>query len=269
MWDDHVDPGIAHRARFDQGEHGPDVRVRLTPDVLPGARPKRVVERRLRRIDEEVDGLRLLHPEQVRGLLHALLPHREGLLGERVRPLVPVKADERARDRLPGEPGIRVEDADRGALHRGAGHRGDPPARDDRRVRHEVAVRRLRPAAAQGQGTAAGRDRDLVDERPERRRERDEQLDALDRAADRHRLDERHARPEDGARRRGAKRDIGGLDGEHTRPEHESERNGDRDYRAQRAGRGHGVPSAHAIPAIRRIPRPFVCAPRRPVRLSA
>ena len=55
--------------------------------------------------------------------------------------------------------------------------------------------------------------------------------------------------------------------------EQEAQRGGDRQRqpapRAPAADPAHGLPVAQAIAGIRRIPRPFVVAPRSPVRDSA
>ena len=60
-----------------QGERGPDARGGLAADVLARAGSQGGVERRLGRVDEEVDGIRLPNAQQVGRLADALLPHRE------------------------------------------------------------------------------------------------------------------------------------------------------------------------------------------------
>ena len=77
MGDHDAHPRVVDVVRRDQGEERPDLGQCLAADVLPGARPQRVVEGLLVGVDVEVDGLGLGHLEERLGLGHAALADRQ------------------------------------------------------------------------------------------------------------------------------------------------------------------------------------------------
>ena len=259
---DRVHPAGVDVVRDDVREHRPDVGVSLAPDVLAGPRPERVVERVLVGIDEEVDRLGLGDPEEGRRLLDPLLADLERPTTEGIRALVPVDPNDRTGDRLPVEPGVRVEDRRLGA----EGHRaiagGGPPASGEPGVRDEVAVL-LRERRRQGRRLTARGRRDLHRDVAEGAGRRPQQLDPSEVARRRERLLERDPGPVCRARRRGPERRLGGpyADRAGDRRDHEC------DHADRRSDRPHFV--AQARPARRRIPSPLSVAPRSPSRARA
>ena len=137
--DDVLDPWVVDGGRRDVGKQGPDLGIRLAADVLPGARPERVVEGVPIGVDEKVDRLGLSDPEQLRGLLDLPLADSQGALAEFATAVVPVDTDDVAVDRLPVEPLIGDDTA---SLRSDAGEAidRDPPPDTDRGVREDVGI---------------------------------------------------------------------------------------------------------------------------------
>ena len=253
-----LDPRRIDLVGRDQGEHRPDLGVRLATDVLPGPGAQGVVERRLRCVDEEVDRFRLLHSEQVLGLLDALVGDVERPPPEGIAALVPVDPDERSGTRLPVESGVRVEDAGRRARLDLAVQR-QPPARREPRVRQDVAVGQLEGVAER---LAAGRARraDLGQRRPQRAWVFDENLDLV---GDRLEIDRLLEGDPFAVCRVGRRR----LERRERRGDGHSDCGQQQDRRCQSGGEAPGSGHwAHASPARRSAPSPFWFAPCSPLR---
>ena len=81
----------------------------LAADVLPGARPERVVELVLIGVDEEIDRLGFCHSEQLRRIGDRRVADVEDPPAERGVALVPVGPDDLALERLPRQAIVRDE----------------------------------------------------------------------------------------------------------------------------------------------------------------
>ena len=191
----------------------------------------------------------------------------ERSLAEGVVALGPVDADEVARQRLPGEPGVLVADRrDRPFLGGPVGE-GHPEVDLDQRVREQLTRRRVQVVREARRTRAGSRDRHVIREHAGVAAGMDEGFDALDRGRQRDRLrdiDPDLERGADGHRpeRRGAGRSN---DAPEWRSSHgDPNRGKDRDHDP-----GPGAHGAQARPAMRWMPRPFSPAPRSPVRESA
>ena len=80
--DELLDPVGAHLPRLDEPEERVDVGMRLAAHVLPRGRAEGLAELVRVGVDEEVDRLEVLHPEQVRRRGQAALGDVQRSLGE-------------------------------------------------------------------------------------------------------------------------------------------------------------------------------------------
>ena len=141
----------------DEREQRADVGVGLAADVLAGARPQRVVERGLVRVDEEVDRRRS-RSRRAASPSPRRRPRRSSgrAWPEAASPSYQWTRTRRPRRGLPVEPGVGVDDADRGP-------RISVPSAETtrhwalkRRVRDEPTVRGGRGGGRSFTGSPAG-----------------------------------------------------------------------------------------------------------------
>ena len=249
MGDDDADPARVDLAGRDQREQCADGRHGLAPHVFAGARPKRIVEGLLVRIDEEVDRFLHGHAEQLARVVDRFLANRQRSLPERGSALVPVNSDDRAGASLPVESGVGVEHRDLRAGLGGAVSEGQSPARLDTGVRLEARLAQVQ-LVAKGLRQAVG-NRDLVRFGAQGARKIEQHFCAFGRSRQPHRLVEDDRNSE-------CRRYPGSL--ERDRRRRSRARPGQEDRECQEGGGCQSQPSphcCHARPARRRNPRPF------------
>jgi len=263
-------PRVVDGVRADEREQGPDVGVRLAADVLPGPRSQRGAERRVIRVDVEVDGVRLGDAQQLRRPGDGVVPDLERLARERVRALVPVHRHELALEALPALLRVLVVDRLCPAEHRIPGRsRIGGPGGLQRRVGHEMAA--AREIQREGQGARPSRRwRDHRDERADRVWEAEPELCALEGRGGRHGDREGDRFLEAALRGRGAEGDVGRANRERERRQQQrgnSDEGREDPHPDPEAAAAH-CPDPHARPARRRMPVPVWAAPARPSRTS-
>ena len=273
MGDDDRHPVILDLVGLDEREERPQLRIRLTADVLARAGPKDVVELVRRGVDEEVDRESLLDAEQTGRLGDRPLPDRERPPSECVAADVPMDADDLAGERPPLETSVLVRRTGLRSEDPLPVLEGDPPPADEGRVRQqrpERGVHLVDELDASRLLRADVHDEVLV----LRERRRDEELRPGRRDPEGGDLLEQDPLPPLGRRRRCLEPDLVGADRRRRHRECQGEREPEREREREReqrpASRAANAPphhgALHASPASRRIPIPFSRAPCRPSR---